>query len=621
MIKLNPSRAAPRQAFTSEDSKSGALDQEEAPRTDDTAPLLSASPTTGPLPSRLSPKNIGKAKSPSQATLKLDGTVFNIAQQIFSDPELSEESKANKTFIHLIDSGGQPSFVSLIPAFVRGCTVNIVASKLNRPIKDKLQYEYVKDDQHLRQPTKLKKSQLEEIEEIIRTLSSVKHTKKSGTECSSDLEPKFLLVGTHADRHFPLFDESLSVKNRWIKKSLGDLRSNCIEINAKGDILQPVNTRVKKGRTKAASSLRQKIIDSCKGAEVDIPTRWYVFELEVSGKAKKEGRTVLGLAECIEIGGNRNMGAEEVMAALKFLDSAALCLYFQAAAPHLVFTDSQAILSEITEMLILGIIDLDRILSGYPHLAPHMVLVRRLRDQGLFSKNLVNIACSNFRVHEEGKCSYSVDDFLAILQHLLIIAPVSIKRENLFFLPSILPPSRKITPLSGKLAPLLVLCSTRVIPLGMFSGLVVALCRDENFNLKNIIGCNAVSFEYELGGMVLLVEYHAWLAVHFNGSPSAAPSVRDTIYRALDSFCTQRHLDTKQIVFSDGFLCPYKSCEFIPHPCKMCTTTRWLTCSAKPDNNSWSCTDDNMLAWFKASDGECNIILLNLIYYFSCRHC
>ena len=40
-----------------------------------------------------------------------------------------------------------------------------------------------------------------------------------------------------------------------------------------------------------------------------------------------------------------------------FLDGAALCLYFSAAAPHLVFTDPQVILSEVTEILNLGIID------------------------------------------------------------------------------------------------------------------------------------------------------------------------------------------------------------------------------------------------------------------------
>ena len=95
------------------------------------------------------------------------------------------------------------------------------------------------------------------------------------------------------------------------------------------------------------------------------------------------------LAECIEVGGNLSMGEEDVMAALVFLDGAALCLYFQAAAPHLVFTDPQAILSEVTEILNLGIIDFHHIPSQYPLLSVHVPLVLRLRDQGLFNKKLV----------------------------------------------------------------------------------------------------------------------------------------------------------------------------------------------------------------------------------------
>ena len=417
----------------------------------------------------------------------------------------------------------------------------------------------MKDDQHLRQPTKLEKSQLEGIEELIRTFSSVKHSEEGCSKGSS--EPKFLLVGTHADKHWSLFDETLSGKNRWLKKSLGELKSMCIEVSDDGDILLPINTRVKKGRNEVASSIRQMIIDACSDAEVEIPTRWYVFELEVSGKAKKEGRSVLGRAECIEVGGNLSMGEEDVMAALVFLDGAALCLYFQAAAPHLVFTDPQAILSEVTEILNLGIIDLHLIRSQYPLFSKHMMaLVRRLRDQGLFNKKLVDIVCSKYRVNEEGKCSYSVDDFLAILQHLLIIAPVCIDGEELFFIPSILPTSKKISPLTGKLPPLVLLCRTRVIPLGMFSALVVALLFNELFPLLDeILGRNAISLECKLGGVVQLVECHAWLTVHYNGHPSAAPRIRAAIHHAIATVCRQRHLDTKQIVFTDGFFCPFQA--------------------------------------------------------------
>ena len=41
------------------------------------------------------------------------------------------------------------------------------------------------------------------------------------------------------------------------------------------------------------------------------------------------------------------------------------------------------------------------------------------------------------------------------------------------------------------------------------------------------------------------------------------------IHNAIATICRQRHLDTKQIVFTDGFFCPFKFCESILHHCKV----------------------------------------------------
>ena len=606
MIELNPSRAVHPQPATSTTPAATESSAQEPSDVDHTPPVLS--PAT-PLVSSSSPAESVEDTSLPPVPPKVEGIASEIVEKLVLNPELSNDSKKVKTFVHLIDSGGQPSFISLVPAFVRGSTVNIVASKLNHSINDKLQYEYVKDDQHLRQPTQLEKSQLEFIEELFRTLTSVKHSKEGSGQGSS--EPKFLLIGTHADKHRRLFDKTLSGKNRWLKNSLGDLKSMCIKVNPDGDILLPINTRVEKGRSEVASSIRQKIVDACSDAEVDIPTRWYVFELEVSGKAKKEGRSVLGLAECIEVGRNLSMGEEDVIAALLFLDGTALCLYFQAAAPHLVFTDPQAILSEVTEILNLSIIDLHLIPSQYPLLSKHIPSddIDKLREQGLFNKKLVDIMCSKYRVNEEGKSCYSVDDFLSILQHLLIIAPVCIGEEELFLIPSILSTNKKIPLLFCQLPPLVLLCRTRVIPLGMFSALVVALLVNEQlFALKKILGRNAVRFECKVGGgLMQLVECHAWLTVHFNGNKLAAARIRTAIHHAIATVCSQRRLDTKQIAFTDGFFCPFKFCESIPHACVANTTfsPAHLTCSVRPDIATGECSDDGMLAWLAAPDGEC----------------
>ena len=100
-----------------------------------------------------------------------------------------------------------------------------------------------------------------------------------------------------------------------------------------------------------------------------------------------------------------------------------------------------------------------------------------------------------------------------------------INEEELFFIPSVLSTCNKVPLLTAKLPPLVLLCRTRVIPLGMFSALVVALLFDEKlFSLKENLGYNAVSLECKVGGgVVLLVECHAWLTVHFNGNKLAAP--------------------------------------------------------------------------------------------------
>ena len=176
----------------------------------------------------------------------------------------------------------------------------------------------------------------------------------------------------------------------------------------------------------------------------------------------------------------------------------------------------------------------------------------------------------------------------------------------MFFIPSILPISKKISPLAGKLALLVLLCRTRVIPLGMFSALIVALLFNELFLLDKILGCNAISLKCKLGGVVQLVECHAWLTVHYNGQPSAAPHIRAAIHRAIATVCRQRHLDTKQIVFTDWLFCPFKRCESIPHHCEVSSSSpHWLTCSVRPDIASGPCSNGGMLAWLAAPDGEC----------------
>ena len=513
-------------------------------------------------------------------------------------PKPSENCEPHQ-FIHLIDSGGQPSFLSLVPAFVRGCTVNIVVSKLPSRLSEHLQFEYVINDKHLRQPTELCQSQLELIEELIRSLSSVIHSKLPHSKFLP--EPKFLIIGTHADKHWQWFTETLDSKCKQIKQKLGKLKDMCINCHPHGDVILPVNTLATKNRDNISAFIRQKIMESHgSAAEIEIPTRWYVFELEVDSKAKKEDRGVLSLVECFEIGIKLGMEEEEVDAALRYLDEVALCLYFKNAVPHLVFPDPQVILNELTELMNIGIIDIKHISSQYPIQA-----VTKLRDEGLFNKELVAMVCSKFRVSED-KCSYTVEDFLTILEHLLIVAQVMIEGKKVFFLPAILPLVKKPTLYCKLLATLHLVCRSGVNPLGFFPALVVSLLSKStfvHFVLYESQYRNCVQLLCEFGGVVQLVERHAWIEVSYNGDPAMASRIRLALHKAISHVCMQRQLNTEKVVFDDGFLCPFiPKCEKIGHPCLVTHSNNWLTCSMKPTEGSEKCSDPMKLAWLSGDE-------------------
>ena len=595
LLQLNPSRplSSPPQSTTRSTTSTSTAQQDV--RVDSEAQpshivLATEDPQTTPVKSNTS------TRDETEVSIDVsEGTFGKIVDKcvIIKAPKPSENSEPHQ-FIHLIDSGGQPSFLSLVPAFVRGCTVNIVVSKLPSRLSEHLPFEYVIDDEHLRQPTELSQSQLELIEELIRSLSSVIHTKLSHSKFSS--EARFLIIGTHADKYWPLFTETLAGKSRQIKQKLGKLNEMCINCHPYGDIILPVDTLSEKNRDELAAFIRQKIMEAHgSAAEIEIPTRWYMFELEVDSKAKKEDRGVLGVVECFEIGRKLGMEEEEVDAALRHLDEVALCLYFKDAVPHLVFPDPQVILNELTELMNIGIIDLKHISSQYPIQA-----VKKLRDEGLFNKELVAMVCSKFRVSKK-KCSYTVENFLTILEHLLIVAQVVIKEQEFFFLPAILPLVKKQPLYCNVLATLYLVCHSGVNPLGLFSALVVSLLSKStfmHFMLYESQYRNCVQLLCEFGGVVQLVERHAWIEVTYNGDPAMASRIRLVLHQAISRVCMQRQLDTEKTGFDDGFLCPFiPKCETIVHPCLVTHSNNWLTCSMKPAAGSEKCSDPMKLAW------------------------
>ena len=80
---------------------------------------------------------------------------------------LAERNKSDdlhkSTWIHILDSGGQPQFADISCAFLRGNTINIICTKLTESLSDKPQFCYSINGKLLNQPSELQMTNIELI--------------------------------------------------------------------------------------------------------------------------------------------------------------------------------------------------------------------------------------------------------------------------------------------------------------------------------------------------------------------------------------------------------------------------------------------------------------------------
>ena len=95
--------------------------------------------------------------------LSVDDTYMKEILDILAKRKKSEQLHKG-TWIHLLDSGGQPQFADISRAFLRGNVVNIIVTKLTEGLSDKLCFFYSLNGKILNQPTELQMTNLQLIQ-------------------------------------------------------------------------------------------------------------------------------------------------------------------------------------------------------------------------------------------------------------------------------------------------------------------------------------------------------------------------------------------------------------------------------------------------------------------------
>jgi len=497
-------------------------------------------------------------------------TEANVSAQVsYSKQELVqlvERSKGSKRFlelqwIHFIDSGGQPQFHEVLPAFIRNTTATIFVMKLSERLDEHPLIEYYDRNGEL-----CGKSYSHALsnEQILQCCVRTMHSRPSTGEGKHS---KTLLVGTHRDLESTC-SETRVEKNRKLVKMLmpipqDELVLYCPRLQDP-EVIFPINAKIPAEQDHQVCALIRKQVEKCAPPPYKIPIGWFLLEQDII-KASKGG--VISKKQCISIASLLNIREEALTAALKYFNDLNIFLYYPSVLPEVVFSEPQVLLDKVTELVQFSY----SLQSDSPPLAVEGKWLQ-FRDKGIVTAEMFQDDC--FSAHYIPGLFLSAD-LIKLFKHLLIIAPMSSKE---YFMPSLLrmisseEVNKLLPPPSSSAAPLLVHFPAGCAQNGVFCALVVYLLSECHWEFASslegtplCVSRNCVHFQLP-GKPVcfVLVDSFNYFELHVAAPntmyPKLCPSIRGTIFSGLkEAYKALRYNNSTP---TSAFFC---ECSLPPH--------------------------------------------------------
>ena len=354
----------------------------------------------------------------------------------FSSPNRRKGSQMlhEATWIHLLDSGGQPQFTDLLRMFVRGNSLYIIVMKVTESLHDKPTFVYSIDGKPVTASKKMTMTNLQIIESFVRSVAA--------TSREDNSEPAFAIVATHWDKqsYFKQFfglEETIIKKNETLLSCLSEFRNLFVFYNRdSNELIFPVDNLCQWNREKISADIRHRLVSSQSDirGNINIPVRWYVFDLHMKEEALKETHGMISLESCYNIGHKLGMKKTDVDKCLVYLDSMRLCIYYPKLLPHVVFTNPQFLIDSLSNIACVSFVDdLAEIGINLSHED-----IESLNRDGVFDESLLDSLQLDLVPG-----LFSKEDFLSLLQHFLVISTIKTADGSpQYFIPILLPAER-----------------------------------------------------------------------------------------------------------------------------------------------------------------------------------
>jgi len=514
--------------------------------------------------------------------------------------------------ITLLDTGGQPEYIHLLPTINIYPTITFVVHDLTKSLDDQVLVEYRQHGKHMFTPYHLSYSNRNMIKLLVSSANDALEKSPSAhaiprlTIAEGKSNASYIcLVGTHADK----------VSKEVVTKSASELsalvdRTHCeaaVWQTEEGNVLFSVDntTADSNDEDPLANTIRSRVEAIAAEKEVyELPITWMLLELEIRQNCAKNHKSYISFDDCVAIAGDTGLTTdpEIVKSVLRYHHLLGVLIYF-ADVPGLcnyVITDHQWWFDKLSSIICVT----------FQQGSMNRQAVQKLKYEGLFSKDLLQ--------HIEWKDDINEDYFLGLLVRMKIIAPVMTEeKKEEYFIPFILPTftvqqKEEILLQYGQLLgqPLLVHFRSGLLPRGIFCSLIVELLQHSPENWHPHFSrdgvhhtfSNLITFSLLDGYSLSLFDKVSYLELqirHVDGNCHNSIHVNTYYYlvSVLTDVCIHLNFNYGRLQY--GFLCDCTRTtedHIAVLPEKVTSTTRFAECTF--DSTHCLRLQVSHLAWF-----------------------
>ena len=449
-------------------------------------------------------------------------------------------------WIYFIDSGGQPQFHQLLPAFMHHTNLNIFVLRLCDKLSDHPTVKYYDEGGTCIYSTP----------SLLTNKEILQHCAQATQTVDQEGVSKLLIVGTHRDLEDQCHGETRDNKNEKLLELLTpSMEDHLMYFKDDGsELIYPLNVRDPSEDDRKLTNELCQAIGSIKHFldPKNIPLRWLVFHQEIQALSKKTNAVVLSLRECSQVAIRLHM-VDDTKAALQFFSDLSVILYYPSILPNVVFTNPQCILDIISEIVKFVAFDRKWHFNG---------MLVRANHEGIISEKLLEyLQIESPKVYSKG--IIEPKDLIGLMVHLGIASKCENGDE--YFMPSLLntldPQGVQdiLSQCSDPIAPMALCQEKGWFKCGSFNFIITSLLSFKKWTLAkkgNKLLCvylNCIKMSFNKSCNVTLIDNASYIEIHLDGHAAILREVCPKIKRCLVNACEEG----VQI----AFLCPCKLFE------------------------------------------------------------